>query len=74
MHVLYLWEHDIIHRRDVVKALIEMYVKSNGMLDNYHSVNYSLNDGILELNRDIVIMYQDMSAGEREKYITKTAS
>ena len=74
MHVLYLWEYDIMHRRDVIRSLIEMYIKSNGILDNYHSVNYSLNDGVLELNHDIVKMYQDMSAGEREKYITKAAS
>lgn len=74
IHVLYLWEEDITHRRDVVSSLIEMYIKSNGILDNYHSVNYSLNDGALKLDHDIVKMYQDMSAEEREKYITKAAS
>ena len=49
IEVLYLWEKDIHENIDVCKSLVEKYVKNNGILENYHSYNYHLNDGKLEL-------------------------
>lgn len=65
MPILYIWECDTKKRPDVVKALIISYINSNGKLDNYHSVNYDINEsGELYMHGDIVVMYQDMDAEE----------
>ena len=49
IEVLYLWETDINENIDKCKELIRLYIKNNGVLDDYHSFNYTFNDGNLEL-------------------------
>ena len=54
IEVLYLWEHDIINRIDVCKQLIINYIKYNGILDNYNSFNYYLDDNALRIKDNII--------------------
>ena len=60
IEILYLWEYDIYNNLDVCKILIDKYINNNGMLDNYHSFNYHLENSNLVLNENIIIPYQDM--------------
>ncbi|MGD6876766.1 hypothetical protein [Bacillus infantis] len=52
LNVLYLWESDITNNLETCVKLIELYVKSNGILDNYHSFNFILRDGSIQLNKN----------------------
>lgn len=58
IEILYLWEDDIYNNLDVCKSLIDKYINNNGILENYHSFNYHLENGILVLNDNIIIPYQ----------------
>jgi hypothetical protein len=49
IEILYLWEKDINENIDLCKTLIEEYIKNNGVLENYHSYNYYLENGELKL-------------------------
>ena len=40
--------------------LIKKYIQKDGVLENYHSFNYHINDGILTLNNNIITPYQDI--------------
>lgn len=60
IEILYLWEDDIYNNLDVCKALIDKYIKQNGLLENYHSFNYHLENDDLILNNDIITPYQDI--------------
>lgn len=60
IEILYLWEDDIYNNLDVCKFLIDKYINSNGILENYHSFNYHLENDNLILNDNIIIPYQDM--------------
>lgn len=60
IEILYLWENDIYDNVDVCTELIKKYIQKNGVLKNYHSFNYHLDNGILTLNKDIIIPYQDV--------------
>lgn len=44
IEVLYLWESDIKKNITLCEELIKKYVSSNGVLDNYHSFNYSISE------------------------------
>lgn len=55
VEVLYLWEYDINNRIELCKQLILEYIKTNGILDNYHSFNYHCEDGKLYLNDNIAM-------------------
>lgn len=58
IEVLYLWEYDIENNLDLCKKLIEEYTKNNGILNNYHSFNYCLeNNKLLELKNKYIIGY-----------------
>ena len=61
IHVLYLWEDDILHRSDLCKKLIEQYTASGGELDNYHSFNYELLDERCSLKDNLIVPYQEYS-------------
>lgn len=54
INILYLWEHDIINNLELCKELIKLYIHNQGKLDNYHSFNYSLQEGRLEQCQSIV--------------------
>lgn len=56
--ILYIWESDILKRRDVCSKLVEKYI-SGVNLPNYHSFNYSIDNGELIMNEDIICAYQD---------------
>lgn len=60
IEILYLWEYDIYNNLDICKALIDKYINNNGILQNYNSFNYHLENGNLVLNNNIIIPYQDM--------------
>lgn len=55
--ILYLWEYDINNNIDVCEKLIELYVKTNGILQDYNSFNYYVNDSELLLKSEIVYPY-----------------
>jgi endogenous inhibitor of DNA gyrase (YacG/DUF329 family) len=60
IEILYLWEDDIYNNLNVCKYLIDKYINNNGILENYHSFNYRVENEELILNDDIIIPYQDM--------------
>lgn len=56
INVLYLWEKDINDNPTLCERLIELYIKNNGILENYHSFNYEcILDGI-ELKDKLIFM------------------
>lgn len=71
--ILYLWESDINKRADVCQALILLYINNNGVLSNYHSFNYILHNGTLELNEDLIIPYQDMPCKDYKHLVKNPA-
>ena len=60
IEVLYLWENDVYNNLDVCKALVDKYICNEGILENYHSFNYHLENDNLVLNNEIIVPYQDM--------------
>lgn len=71
---LYVWESDLKCSKELCTALIQEYVERRGLLDNYHSFNYTLTDDAkLETNKDIIIAYQDMSIEDFKKTIASNA-
>lgn len=60
INILYLWEADIIKHPELCKKLIELYISNNGILENYHSFNYSFNHDSLALNKNIIIPKQEL--------------
>lgn len=73
INILYLWENDILESPDLCKYLIQCYIKNYGMLENYHSFNYVLQDDILVLKNKLVQPYQHMNSNKIKEYI-KVAS
>lgn len=67
INIFYLWESDILDRLDVCLALINLYIKNNGELANYHSFNYSFCDDSFVLNSNIIYSYQDMDSDQIKK-------
>jgi G:T-mismatch repair DNA endonuclease (very short patch repair protein) len=55
--VLYLWECDILNSLLLCRELILYFVEKNGILDNYHSMNYHLNGDTIVKNEEILIPY-----------------
>ena len=70
IEILYLWESDILKNINLCKKLILEYINKNGILENYHSFNYVIDDGKLKLNKDIIISYQEMNINNY-KYLIK---
>lgn len=70
VEVLYLWEEEINNNILLCEQLINLYVKNNGKLDNYHSFNYKLNsENILELNDVVFKPYMAWDIEELHKII-----
>jgi very-short-patch-repair endonuclease len=60
IEILYLWEHDICNNPKLCKLLIDYYIANNGILNNYHSFNYSIdNDNNIIINKKLIIPYQN---------------
>lgn len=57
--VLYLWEEDINNNIDLCKEIILKYIENKGELNNYQSLNYNVNNGILNLNNNLIIPYME---------------
>lgn len=60
IEILYIWEDDIYNNLDVCVMLIKKYIEQNGVLQNYHSFNYHIENGCLVLNDNIITPYQDV--------------
>lgn len=71
--ILYLWENDINKNLDKCKNLIKKIIDNNGILENYHSFNYSYDNKELKLLSDLIIPYQDMPSSQY-KYLINKAS
>jgi len=55
--ILYLWEYDINNNIGLCDKLIKLYIKNNGILQDYNSFNYYVNDNELLLKSNIVYPY-----------------
>lgn len=55
--ILYLWEYDIKNNEKLCEKLINLYIKNKGILQNYNSFNYYVNDNKLLLKSKIVYPY-----------------
>lgn len=55
--ILYLWESDIYNNLNMCKMLIQLYIKMNGILENYNSFNYHIFNDMLALNSEIIYPY-----------------
>ena len=61
IEILYLWEKDINDNIELCWLLIQRYINNNGILDNYHSFNYHLDNNVLELNDIIIVPFQEIN-------------
>lgn len=59
INILYLWENDLNNNLILCERLIQKYIESNGVLENYHSINYLMVNNNLILNDDIILPYMD---------------
>lgn len=59
IEILYLWESDILKNADLCEGLIMSYIKNNGVLGNYNSFNYVLEEGVPILVNDLVKSHQE---------------
>ncbi len=66
--ILFLWEHDIINREDVCECLIFEFIKNDGVLHDYNSFNYLLNDELF-LNKNIEVPYMDRDYSQIVKLV-----
>lgn len=55
--VLYLWENDIYNNLDLCRLLIQKYVDQYGVLENYNSFNYHIENNDLVINSEIIQPY-----------------
>lgn len=58
LNILYLWESDINKNSLLCYLLINYYIENNGLLQNYHSFNYSVVNGNIEINKNIISTHQ----------------
>lgn len=70
VEILYLWEKDINENIGLCEKLILKYISNNGVLENYHSFNYHIEDNELKLNNKIIIPYQDMEVDMYRNLLT----
>lgn len=54
---LYLWEGDLKTDPYLCELLIEQYYYNDGVLPDYNSFNYHVENGVLMLNRNVVLPY-----------------
>jgi hypothetical protein len=68
--ILYLWEFDIETNLELCHKLILKYIENDGILDNYHSFNYSIDkDGHIRLEKEIIKPYMDWKINDLAKII-----
>lgn len=71
IEILYLWENDVQSNPELCEELIKLYIKNDKILENYHSFNWQLKDGILSLKNDIITPYQSMPVDNYRHLIKK---
>jgi endogenous inhibitor of DNA gyrase (YacG/DUF329 family) len=55
INILYIWESDINSNPTLCQALVKLYIRNKGVLNNYHSFNYFLNPiGYIQLKESII--------------------
>jgi G:T-mismatch repair DNA endonuclease (very short patch repair protein) len=69
IEILYLWEQDIKKNIDLCWLLIREYICQDGILNNYHSLNYCVDNDMLRLNDIIVLPFQDNKSIEQFKAV-----
>lgn len=69
--ILYLWESDINKNPDKCKSLVRKILDNGGVLENYHSFNYSYEKKELKLLSNLIIPYQDMQSSQYKSLINK---
>jgi hypothetical protein len=69
VNILYLWEEDIMKNPDLCKKLIKLYIDNHGVLDNYHSFNYSLFSDYIKLNNTLMKAYMEYDIEKIRKFI-----
>ena len=69
VEILYLWEKDINENIDLCWLLIQKYIECNGVLDNYHSFNYHLEEDALELNDILITPFQEINLSNDLSYV-----
>lgn len=69
IEILYLWEKDINENIDLCWMLIQKYIENNGVLNNYHSFNYHLDQNFLILNDILLIPFQEQSLKDDLSYV-----
>lgn len=57
--VLSIWEKDINNNIEKCEKLITYYINNNGIINNYNSFNYSIDDGVLKLNQNIILPFYE---------------
>jgi len=62
IEILYLWEDDINNKPDMCIKLIQLYIKNSGVLNNYHSFNYSIIDSELVITPSLIVPYMEYEA------------
>jgi len=68
INILYLWEEDILKNIHMCKKLILEYIKNNGILKNYHSINYIYSNK-LQLTNNILTPYMEWNFEDFSKII-----
>ena len=61
IEILYLWESDIIKNKSVCSSLIQKYINQNGVLANYHSFNYFIENNQLSIKDKLIIPRQQIA-------------
>ena len=69
---LYLWESDILKNQKLCSMLVVKYINNNGILDDYNSFNYSIVDGELALNDNIIVPYSNMPSYQYKSLLNIT--
>lgn len=57
---LYLWESDILYNQELCMMLINKYIENNGILSDYNSFNYLINDDKLMLRDTVIVPYYSL--------------
>ena len=55
--ILNLWESDVLKDMHKCELLIDRFIEQQGMLDNYESFNYHIEDNNVIINDNIVTPY-----------------
>ena len=67
---LYLWEEDILNNKEVCIKLIEKYISCSGILKDYNSFNYYIENDKIKLKQEVITPYQGMPQ-EKYKHLLK---